>query len=313
MGVLVTYDPMVFGSVGVARSHERRPVVVAARRYLAWGLDRLRSGRGSRVDFLCNICGHRVSAAASRLQREVPSCVRCGSTIRVRALVDVFAREVFGQSMVGPEFPTRLEIRGIGISDQSGYSAHFARSTTYLNTWFHQEPFRDLMNLATFGGAEYDYVTCSEVLEHVNQPAGEALRTIFSILRPGGVAILTTPTAPGRTTEHYPALTRHEVFPTTDGWRLRGDLPDGAEFTSDAVIFHGGPGSTVEMRVWGSDSLREALEAVGFVEIRRHLADVPAFGVSWEDIPDSMEVPGGTARGLRSGVWTARRPHRESD
>lgn len=238
----------------------------------------------------------------------MPSCVRCGSTVRLRALVAAFGREVLGTISPAPDFPVRPELRGVGISDQECCAVHFSRTTTFLNTWFHKEPFRDLMDASTFGGEQYDYVTCSEVLEHVDQPAETALRTIFSILRPGGVAILTTPTIEGRTVEHYPALAGHDVALTPDGWRLRGRLRDGSAFESDSVLFHGGPGSTVEMRVWGSESLREAMTEAGFVDVRRHLAPTPSLGILWDVIPEYMEVPGGIARGLRSGVWTARRP-----
>ncbi len=43
-----------------------------------------------------------------------------------------------------------------------------------------------------FGEATFGLVLCSEVLEHVPEPA-LALKTIFRILKPGGIAIVTTP------------------------------------------------------------------------------------------------------------------------
>ena len=45
---------------------------------------------------------------------------------------------------------------------------------------------------SNFLNESFDFVLCSEVLEHVSQPEF-ALKNIYSILKPGGVLVLTTP------------------------------------------------------------------------------------------------------------------------
>ncbi|MFN0188041.1 MAG: class I SAM-dependent methyltransferase [Bacteroidia bacterium] len=49
----------------------------------------------------------------------------------------------------------------------------------------------DLSNLS-FGKVKFDVVFSSEVIEHVNTPAGQ-FKNMYSILRPGGLLYLTTP------------------------------------------------------------------------------------------------------------------------
>lgn len=49
----------------------------------------------------------------------------------------------------------------------------------------------DIQN-SQFGEASFGLVLCSEVLEHVPDPE-RALRTLYRILRPGGIAVVTTP------------------------------------------------------------------------------------------------------------------------
>lgn len=50
----------------------------------------------------------------------------------------------------------------------------------------------DDIQTSSFEDNSFDFVLCSEVLEHVPDPES-ALRTLFRILKPGGVAVVTTP------------------------------------------------------------------------------------------------------------------------
>ncbi len=51
---------------------------------------------------------------------------------------------------------------------------------------------QDDIQASSFEDCSFDLVLCSEVLEHVPNPE-VALKTIFRILKPGGIAVVTTP------------------------------------------------------------------------------------------------------------------------
>jgi hypothetical protein len=48
------------------------------------------------------------------------------------------------------------------------------------------------------------------------------------------------------------------------------------------LVFHGGPGATLEMRVFALDDLIENFVAAGFESPRIYEEDMAAFGVVWE-------------------------------
>jgi hypothetical protein len=75
--------------------------------------------------FTGNLCGAECALLAEGLGREVRTCEACGSTVRLRALVALLSREIFGIAMALPDFPVMKSIRGIGMSDppRSGCAA----------------------------------------------------------------------------------------------------------------------------------------------------------------------------------------------
>lgn len=82
-----------------------------------------------------------------------------------------------------------------------------------------------------FSDGEFDFVFCTEVLEHITDDA-RAFREISRVLRPGGLVLLSTPTPPA---PHDPALVR-------DGYtldELRKQLRNaGIEQVKHAYCFH---------------------------------------------------------------------------
>lgn len=282
------------------REHLRRYLpewTVAALRSARWVRDRIRHG-GERLQFQCNLCGRGTSFAREQLDREVTSCGWCGSTIRFRALLYVFARAAYGQTLPAPHLPRRPDLSVLGFSDHPVYGRRLARLGNYSNSWYHQEPKRDLADLASFDGRTYDCLVCSDVLEHVDRPVEPVFENLYALLKPGGWLILTVPIADGETTEHFPVLERYAVDQDSDGWVLRGQETGGGEFESRDLRFHGGPGSTLEMRLFGRKSLEETLLRVGFSDVKELTEEEPRFGLVWRGTPQAGHPP---------GVWTARR------
>src|ERR1700752_2772738 len=47
-------------------------------------------------EFRCNVCGSVNATTLSALDRETPTCVRCGSGVRIRAIADLVVAETLG-------------------------------------------------------------------------------------------------------------------------------------------------------------------------------------------------------------------------
>ena len=64
---------------------------------------------------------------------------------------------------------------------------------SYQNTFLHRPPHFDLMNIDKVSFAPFDFVLCSDVLEHVPPPVDKAMRNLRRLVKPGGALILTVP------------------------------------------------------------------------------------------------------------------------
>src|ERR1700683_5358604 len=91
----------------------------------------------------CNICGADMGAAPPGT-RETAGCAECRSTLRLRGLVALLSREIFGVAMALPEFPIMKNIRGIGMSDPPELAERLAEKFDYTNTFYHQPPLFDV-------------------------------------------------------------------------------------------------------------------------------------------------------------------------
>jgi hypothetical protein len=91
---------------------------------------------------------------------------------------------------------------------------------------------------------------------------------------------LTTPyTLDGKTAEHFPEL--HEYTLAAPGGKtvLVNRRRDGSIETFENLVFHGGHGSTLEVRLFTEDSLRTALLEAGFSGVHFAAENWPEFGV----------------------------------
>lgn len=274
-----------------------------------WMAQYLRSGRSAQIRFICPICERSTSWARPCMVREAPSCGNCASTTRFRALVVTFLTEVMGSNALPSATVPKRDLCGLGFSDSSAYAQSFDRLTSYENSWFHTEPRRDLTVPDSFQGQQYDYVVCSEVLEHVNRPIERAFDTLFQILRPGGTLLLSVPTIDGPTVEHFPILTRHELRQDEQGtWVMSGTTATGDHFETTDLVFHGGPGTTLEFRAFGRRDLQAYLHAAGFVDVRERMEEISHYGIIYEGTPPVLATDGGLIHGMRAGIWVAKKP-----
>jgi SAM-dependent methyltransferase len=236
--------------------------------------------------FECNICGERCLVAKDQLQREVASCKACGSTPRVRAIIRALSLELFGQNLVLSDFPVRRGITGFGMTDWEGYAARLAKKFTYTNTYYHREPKLDISNSEIPDNLvqSSDFIISSEVFEHVVPPVRRAFENTFKILKPGGILILTVPYGTqAETVEHFPELYDFAIIAKDESYRLENVTRSGEAQEFNDLIFHGGPGATLEMRVFAEAALLRHLAEAGFENITVHRTPDLPHGIWWPE------------------------------
>lgn len=237
------------------------------------------------LSFRCNICGTDCSFPLSELGRETPSCSTCNSTPRVRAIVDILARNLFGQSIPLPSFPANKNVRGLGLTDSENYAVGLAQKFNYQNTYLHQEPQFDITaSLEADQMGAFDFIISSEIFEHVRPPVERAFENSFQLLKPGGLFILTVPYGrQAHTLEHFPDLDEFTIAEVRGNHVLTNRTRDGVLQQFHQLTFHGGPGSTLEMRVFSECDLAQHMTKAGFADVTFHHESCLPYGIMWRE------------------------------
>ncbi len=222
-------------------------------------------------------------ATFSELHREVGSCPQCNSNVRFRGVVAALSTWLHGTSLTMDEFPSRPDIVGLGMSDWEGYAIRLRRVLGYDNTYYDEQIRLDItapVPEALSGSC--DFVISSDVLEHVAPPYEIALANMRTLLKPGGLLVLTVPLKPeGPTVEHYPELFTYEIVNLGTERVLVNRTATGDLQVFGDLVFHGGPGATLEMRMMSEPDLVDALDRTGFVDVRPFDRAIPEHGVVW--------------------------------
>jgi SAM-dependent methyltransferase len=242
------------------------------------------------VSFRCNICSAISTVPMSRLTREEMTCHGCGSTVRMRSIVHVLSTELFGRSLMIDNFPVRKDITGIGLSDWDVYADRLAKKLSYTNTFLEQEPRLDIRNLSGTLIEPVDFLISTDVFEHVAPPVAIAFDNARRLLKQGGLLVFSVPYVndPGSTTrEHFPELHDFEIVERNGARTLRNTTIDGRQQVFTDLVFHGGGGLTLEMRLFSEHSMRTDLNRAGFRDLRFYANDELAYGIRWP-IPTSL-------------------------
>jgi SAM-dependent methyltransferase len=231
--------------------------------------------------FKCNICGETSECRTGWLDRDAPTCTHCQSSVRFRSIVHLLTCELFGTSMTLADVPVLREIKGLGMTDWAGYAEPLAARFSYVNTYYHKEPQFDITNPGPEHTGQYDFVISTEVFEHIQAPVARAFENAARLLKPTGFLILTVPYTglEDETKEHFPDLNAYRIIQLEDQFVLVNRRPDGVVETFTDLAFHGGPGTTLEMRLFAEKELVEKLLAAGFREVAVMRESYPEFGV----------------------------------
>lgn len=232
------------------------------------------------VAFTCNLCGawNEVEQFATE-----PATCSCGSNVRLRALVHLLSLELFGRSLPLPAFPRLKSIRGLGMSDKECCAERLADKFDYTNTWYDREPRFDSSRPDSALWGQYDFILSADVLEHVGPPVEATLTQLCRMLKPRGFLGVTVFCSPSDVLrEHFPDLHDYRIVPLGGSQVLINRRADGTLEIREDLIFHGGSGSTLEMREFGASSLREKLLAAGFQEVEFLVENLPEIGVFFD-------------------------------
>lgn len=258
-------------------------------RYLS-SLPKARNAKPGTLAYACNICGQNNGVDLSALPRDERTCLGCGSTLRQRALVTALSRKIFGGlSLKLDDWANLPPLRVKGVSDADLLANALSQKLDYQNTFYHQAPFLDVTAPAADDLNSCDILICSDVLEHVSPPVQRAFDGMRRIVRPGGFLLLTVPcNAADRTTEHFPDLNDYRIHEQDGKRTLINTSKDGRVEHFDNLVFHGGPGETLELRHFALQDLEQHLRQAGFTKIE--ILALPDFehGVYWHQ---SYSVP----------------------
>jgi ABC-type polysaccharide/polyol phosphate transport system ATPase subunit len=148
--------------------------------------------------FTCNACGIEVPLAeGDELSRERGRCPVCGSFVRLRAVVHLISRHLFGRSLPVPDWPEHPAAAIVGVCDPPFFASTFANKASYNNAQI------DLAALPAAFHEQADIAISCDALLLVKPVTQRAFDGLFSLLRPGGLLALTLPYTFEEAPGHY--------------------------------------------------------------------------------------------------------------
>jgi len=215
-----------------------------------------------------------------QISREGGECSGCGSTVRMRSVIRCLSLALFGRSLRLPDLAVDRSIRGTGLSDWGGYASKLTGLFAYTNTFYDAEPRLDITDPPADVFGTVDFVISSDVFEHVAPPVDRAFIGAFNLLKPGGILVFTVPYFKGGDTiEHFPNLNDFEVLEFGPDHYLLNKRADGEYEVFNDIVFHGGVGQTLEMRIFSESDVVLRLQRSGFERIVIHRENDPAVGI----------------------------------
>ena len=211
----------------------------------------------------CIFCSTR-NFRKSELQRESMLCSKCQSTWRARATGLAVQQGLGYEIQPYKSIISDWSRIGLGISDDINLSVALHSKFFYSNSYFDTFPYLDIREVPTDAKNCFEFVTCSDVLEHIDTGIAEAFIGLRSLIKPGGFIVASVPISkPEGHTEFYPDLDSFEIEPDGVHWlNTRGE-----QFIDHSPEFHGGRGQNLAFRQFSKASLNSALVSASFSEV----------------------------------------------
>jgi hypothetical protein len=201
----------------------------------------------------------------------------------MRSVIFVLAMELFHEPRMLPMFPEDRTVVGVGLSDWDGYALRLAEKLGYTNTYYHREPLLDITNAGEPWLGSQRFVISSDVFEHIPPEGLEgAFRGMHDLLTPDGFTIFTVPyEKTGSTREHFPRLHDYRIVGEGGAAVLHNTTADGETERFTDLIFHGGDGETLEMRMFSEPDLLQHFADAGFSSAEVKVPYAPEYGILW--------------------------------
>jgi SAM-dependent methyltransferase len=235
--------------------------------------------------YTCNITGKIFDLTENEKHREGGSIF--GYNSRFRAICYLLSKMLYDDIKILSKVPVNKKIKGIGMSDSS-WAKICEEKYNYINTYYHMQPKLDIHNKNDVNKYNnLDFIISSDVFEHIDPYPNlqQAFNNLYNMLKPSGFIIFSVPFTYGEHIEHYPNLYDYEIIKNDNNYELINKTLDGKFEHFNNLVFHGGPGNTLEMRIFSKKSLTEYLLYAGFVNIQFHEIDedMKKYGIFWEN------------------------------
>ena len=208
----------------------------------------------------CIFCSH-YNWTSKENPREAMLCRKCQSTWRSRAMGLAVQQGLRIRTNKFSNIKTDYSRTGLGISDDVKLSGVLSAKFHYSNTYFDVFPKLDIRDIPEIAIGTFEFVTCSDVLEHIDKGLELAFHGLYQLIKPGGFLAVSVPVAAtGSESEFYEGLDTFEISPKGVKWV---DI-QGREFFDLNPEFHGGRGQNIAFRRFSRNLLEQHLHRVGF-------------------------------------------------
>jgi len=222
----------------------------------------------------CILCSTR-NFRKSEIQRESMLCRNCRSTWRARATGLAVQQGLGYEIQPFKNILSDWSRIGLGISDDINLSVALHAKFFYSNSFYDAFPYLDIRNVPVRAKASFEFVTCSDVLEHVDTGITKAFQGLRSLIKPDGFIVASVPiNGPKGHREYYKDLSDFEI--TTDGVYWQNSK--GRKHIDRSPEFHGGRGQSLAFRQFSIYSLNKSLRDAGFSKVIE-IAFSPKLGI----------------------------------
>jgi len=213
--------------------------------------------------WICILCSAR-NFRRIEVQREAMLCRGCGSTWRARATALAVQQGLGYKIQPFRSIDSDWSRIGIGVSDDVKLSSVLQAKFSYSNCFFDTFPFLDIRNVPMRARRSFEFVTCSDVLEHIDKGITKAFIGLRSLLHLNGFLVASVPV--GKLEGHsefYRDLSQFEIRDDKVHW----SNSKGRNFVDSKPEFHGGRGQNLAFRQFSLNSFIDSLLSAGFTEI----------------------------------------------